>query len=216
MRVNQSRRQLCFKIVYYGPGLSGKTTNLVQLHQAYPAHQRGDLIQLDTETERTLFFDYFPLSMGSIGGFQTKVDFFTVPGQSFYHATRRAVLEGADGIVFVADSRPDREQANLVAHQDLVQSLASSGRALDGLPVVYQWNKRDVPRALPLRALERTLNPGGAPSLCATAAQGLGVWETQGTILKAVFESVRDHAGTAPVPRTQTHAQNTGAVPGRT
>ena len=106
MRVNQIRRELCLKIVYYGPGLSGKTTNLIRLHQTYPQHQRGDLVQLDTETERTLFFDYFPLSMGNIGGYRVKVDFFTVPGQSFYNATRRAVLEGVDGIVFVADSTP--------------------------------------------------------------------------------------------------------------
>jgi len=191
MRVNHAQRLLGFKIVYYGPGLSGKTTNLVKLHQSYPEHQRGDLIQLDTETERTLFFDYFPLSMGMIGGFRTRVDFFTVPGQSFYHATRRAVLEGADGVVFVADSSPDREEANLTSHADLMQNLLGSGRVLGKIPVVYQWNKRDVPRALPVKVLERTLNPAGAPSLCATAVRGTGVWETQGTILKAVIESVR-------------------------
>jgi len=195
MRVNQAQRVLQFKIVYYGPGLSGKTTNLVKLHQTYPEHQRGDLIQLDTETERTLFFDYFPLSMGSIGGFRTRVDFFTVPGQSFYHATRRAVLEGADGLVFVADSTPSREEANHISRQDLVANLEGSGRSLDTLPHVYQWNKRDIHRALPVSVLTKTLNPEGAPALCATASQGIGVWETQGTILKAVIESVRAHSG---------------------
>ncbi len=201
MRVNQAQRVLGLKIVYYGPGLSGKTTNLVKLHQTYPEHQRGDLIQLDTETERTLFFDYFPLSMGTIGGFRTKVDFFTVPGQSFYHATRKAVLEGADGLVFVADSRPDREEANHTSRQDLIQNLKAGGRSLETIPHVYQWNKRDVPRALSLTLLERTLNPERAPSIAATAAQGQGVWETQGTILKAVLESIRSQtaAGRAGV-----------------
>lgn len=195
MRVNQAQRVLQFKVVYYGPGLSGKTTNLVKLHQTYPEHQRGDLIQLDTESERTLFFDYFPLSMGSIGGFKTRVDFFTVPGQSFYHATRRAVLEGADGLVFVADSSPRREEANHVSRNDLVANLQESGRSLESVPHVYQWNKRDVPRAVPVGVLMKTLNPEGAPALCATASQGIGVWETQGTILKAVMESVRVRAG---------------------
>lgn len=194
MRVNQAQRVLCLKIVYYGPGLSGKTTNLVKLHQTYPEHQRGDLIQLDTETERTLFFDYFPLSMGTIGGFRTKVDFFTVPGQSFYHATRRAVLEGADGLVFVADSRPDREEANHTSRADLVQNLSQVGRSLETLPHVYQWNKRDITRAIPLVVLERTLNPERAPSFNAIASQGVGVWETQGSIIKAVIEHIRTNS----------------------
>lgn len=196
MRVNLAQRVLCLKIVYYGPGMSGKTTNLVRLHQTYPDHQRGDLVQLDTETERTLFFDYFPLSMGQIGGYRTKVDFFTVPGQSFYHATRRAVLVGADGLVFVADSSPSREEANLISRQDLETNLLQAGRSLAEIPHLYQWNKRDVPRALSIPLLERTLNPEGAPSLAASAAQGLGVWETQGTILRQVFENLRTQSPT--------------------
>lgn len=191
MRVNQLRRELCLKIVYYGPGLSGKTTNLVRLHQTYPHHQRGDLVQLDTETERTLFFDYFPLSMGNIGGFRVKVDFFTVPGQSFYNATRRAVLEGVDGIVFVADSHPDREEANLSSRDDMLRNLEVTHRKLTDIPHVYQWNKRDAPGALKESLLQRQLNPEGAPAIPATAVHGVGVWETQGLILRQVFESLR-------------------------
>ena len=195
MRVNQLRRELCLKIVYYGPGLSGKTTNLVRLHQTYPQHQRGDLVQLDTETERTLFFDYFPLSMGNIGGFRVKVDFFTVPGQSFYNATRRAVLEGVDGIVFVADSQPDREEANLSSRDDMVRNLELTHRKLSDIPHVYQWNKRDAHGALKESLLQRQLNPEGAPAIAATAVHGVGVWETQGLILRQVFESLRHQDG---------------------
>lgn len=191
MRLHASRREISVKIVYYGPGLSGKTSNLVFLHRAYPPLQRGALLQLDTETERTLFFDYFPISMGDIGGYRVKVDFFTVPGQSFYHATRRAVLEGADGLVFVADSSPDREEANLVSREDMLRNLEACGRSLTTLPHIYQWNKRDLEDALPVSVMEKLLNPEGARSVPATATQGDGVWETQVQILREVFDQLR-------------------------
>jgi GTPase SAR1 family protein len=194
MRISAATREVTLKIVYYGPGLSGKTTNLVQLHQLCPRGQRGALVQLDTETERTLFFDYFPLVAGTLGGFRIKVDFFTVPGQSFYHATRRAVLEGTDGVVFVADSSGDREGANLVARNDLIANLTEAGRSLHQTPHVYQWNKRDLRKPIPLPVLEAGLNPEGAPSLCAIAARGEGVWEAQSTLMKLVFEGLRSHA----------------------
>ncbi len=191
MRINRANREICLKIVYYGPGLGGKTTNLVRLHAGYSAEQRGELIKLDTETERTLFFDYFPLAFGAIGGHRVKIDFFTVPGQSFYQATRQAVLEGADGLVFVADSHPSREDANLVSRDDLVRSLAARGRTLDTIPHVYQWNKRDLPTVIPVSVLERTLNPERATSLEAIAATGAGVWETQAHIVKQVLMQLR-------------------------
>jgi signal recognition particle receptor subunit beta len=190
-RINPAQRTIAVKLVYYGPGLSGKTTNLVKLHLVYPQNQRGDLVKLDTETERTLFFDYFPASLGTIGGFRLKADFFTVPGQSFYNATRRAVLEGADGIVFVADSTPDREEANLVSLENMHQNLESLGKRLTDLPHVFQWNKRDVPGALPEKLLQRQLNPGNAPAVAAIASQGVGVWDTQGILLKSVLEDLR-------------------------
>ena len=195
MRISASKNELCLKVVYYGPGQGGKTTNLAHLHAAYPTAQRGGLIQLDTESERTLFFDYFPVQLGTISGLRIKVDFFTVPGQSFYQATRRSVLEGADGVVFVADSDPDREEANLVARQDLERNLQASRRTLEGLPHVYQWNKRDLPRVLPEPLLNRMLNPEGAPSVGAVAARGAGVMETQSLVLRLIMEELRSSLG---------------------
>lgn len=200
MRVNARRRELCLKIVYYGAGLSGKTTNLLSLHASYTPEARGELIRLDTETERTLFFDYFPVSFGDVGGYKVKFDLFTVPGQSFYQATRRAVLEGVDGIVFVADSSPEREEANLLARADMLRALEERNRRLDDVPHVYQWNKRDVRRPLSLRILERTLNPEGAESFEAVASSGAGVWETQEAIIRRVLGTLRrrDSRGEAP------------------
>lgn len=191
MRINRAAREISLKVVYYGPGLGGKTTNLVRLHATFSDAQRGELIRLDTETERTLFFDYFPLAFGTVGGHRVKVDFFTVPGQSFYQSTRQAVIEGVDGVVFVADSQPDREEANVVSREDLVRTLAARGRALADVPHVYQWNKRDLPRATPVRLLERTLNPEGAPSSEAIASSGVGVWETQAQIVRLVLRGLR-------------------------
>ncbi|MCB9675657.1 MAG: gliding-motility protein MglA [Alphaproteobacteria bacterium] len=191
MRLNSLKRTLSVKIVYYGPGLCGKTTNLEALHRQFPERQRGAMLQLDTETERTLFFDYFPLSLGTLGGYRVKVDFFTVPGQSFYQATRRVVLEGVDGIVFVADSSPDREDANLVSYEDMLRNLDRNRKTLADVPHVFQWNKRDVPRPIPVSVLQRQLNPHGAQSFEAVAIRGDGVWETQSSLLQQVFESVR-------------------------
>jgi len=193
-RINTAKRVMTVKIVYYGPGLSGKTTNLLHLHQAYPHAERGDLVKLDTETERTLFFDYFPANLGSIGGFRLKADFFTVPGQSFYNATRKVVLEGADGLVFVADSHPNREDANVVTLQNMKDNLAAFGRTMDDLPVVFQWNKQDLKGALTPKFLERLLNPSGAPAFAANALDGTGVWETQDAILKLVLADIKAKA----------------------
>jgi len=195
MRMNPRKRTLTVKIVYYGPGLSGKTTNLQVLHGRFPADNKGALVQLDTESERTLFFDYFPLALGNLAGFKVKVDFFTVPGQSFYHATRRAVLDGVDGIVFVADSSPSREEANGVSHGDMVRNLDGSGRKLEDVPHIYQWNKRDVRGAIPVKVLERTLNPEQALSVEAVAKDAVGVFETQSLLIRAVFNHVRAQQG---------------------
>jgi len=188
---NRAKREIALKIVYYGPGLSGKTTNLVQLHGRYPEAQRGRLVKLDTELERTLFFDYFPGSLGTVRDYAVRVDYFTVPGQSYYNITRRTVLSGADGVVFVADSDPRREQANLLAHDNLVENLRHHGLELAELPTVYQWNKRDLDRPLPVSLLEATLNPREAPSFEAVATRGEGVWETERAILKWVLKTVR-------------------------
>lgn len=193
MRVHARERIITLKIVYYGPGLSGKTTNLKKLHEFYPSERRGDLVVLDTETERTLFFDYFPASLGRIAGFAVRVDFFTVPGQSFYGATRRAVLRGADGIVFVADSDPRREQANLQSREDMLAALAVDGRTVEDVALVFQWNKRDLPKALSTSLLERTLDPEGAPAVEAVASEGIGVKETQELVLRRTLTNLRQN-----------------------
>lgn len=161
MRVNAAKRLLTVKVVYDGPGLSGKTTNILALHERFPNSQCGEVLQLDTETERTLFFDYFPMYLGRVRGYRVKVDFFTVPGQSFYHATRKAVLDGADGIAFIADSTPSREEANLVSKEDMRSNIEAMGRDLSEVPLVYQWNKRDVRRPIPLDVLRQTINTRG-------------------------------------------------------
>lgn len=188
---NRAKREVALKIVYYGPGLAGKTTNLVRLHDHYPARAKGELVQLDTEQERTLFFDYFPGVLGKIRGYDIRVDYFTVPGQSYYNITRRTVLSGADGVVFVADSDPRREQANVTAHANLIENLAYFGVASAELPIVYQWNKRDVAGALPTRVLEQALNTRGAPSFDAVATEGVGVRETERAVLNSVLRTMR-------------------------
>lgn len=192
LKVHAAQRLMTLKVVYYGPGMSGKTTNLRSLHGMFGAGQRGALVQLDTETERTLFFDYFPVVIGEIRGFRLKVDLFTVPGQSFYQTTRRLVLDGADGIVFVADSHPDREEANQLSREDMVSALADQGRSLHDVPHVYQWNKRDVPGAVASHFLRKQLNPEGAPMVEAIAEQGVGVQETHRLVLQGVIESIRN------------------------
>lgn len=192
---NRFKREVTIKVVYYGPGLSGKTTNLVQLHGKYPESQRGRLVKLDTEQERTLFFDYFPVTLGTVRGFGVRVDYFTVPGQSYYNVTRRTVLNGADGIVFVADSDPRREEANIVAHDNLRENLEKLGIPFESVPLVYQWNKRDVPGALSLKLLSARLNPSGRIAVEACASRGDGVWETERQILALTLKSLRRTAG---------------------
>ncbi len=190
-RVNRRDRSIAIKIVYYGPGMSGKTTNLLKLHGRFPTSQRGDLIRLDTETERTLFFDYFPVELGVLGGYRLKANFFTVPGQSFYNQTRRIVVGGCDGLVFVADSHPDREEANLFALQNLAENLEAHNTSLEKLPLVFQWNKRDVPGALKVKLLQKQLNPRGLPAIEAIATEGEGIWKTQRAIFTATMQSLR-------------------------
>ncbi len=190
MRIVARRREICLKIVYYGPGLCGKTTNLLKLYDQVPEAARGNMVTLDTETERTLFFDYFPVAAGTIGRYRLKMDYFTVPGQSFYEGTRRAVLDGVDGIVFVADSSPSREQANLVSHGDMLRYLVEQGRDAEAIPRVYQWNKRDVRGALSEKMLQRLLNPEGRPAFGAIAIEGSGVKETQAAISSATLAAL--------------------------
>ncbi len=186
--VNFAAREITCKIVYYGPGRSGETTNLQYIFERVPASRRGRMVSLATKGDRTLFFDFLPLDLGSISGFTTKFQLYTVPGQSYYASTRRLVLQGADGVVFVADSQARRADANLESLQDLHRNLLEQGVDVRQLPVVFQYNKQDLPGDLILtpQELDEALNFRSAQSYPADALHGGGVFET----LKAVSEQV--------------------------
>ena len=213
--INHRAREIHFKIVYYGPGLCGKTTNLMRLHDRLPPERRGRLISIATDHERTLFFDFLPIELGQIGGLTTRFHLYTVPGQVYYRLSRRAVLQGLDGIVFVADSHPAREDANRESLADLGTHLVTLGLSpeqLRRLPWVFQYNKRDVTAAVPLERLRLALNPGGAPEFEAVASEGRGVAETLRAICKAVLARLASEGG-RPRPAIATAA---AGVPGRT
>ena len=175
---NHATRQMTAKIVYYGPGLCGKTTNLSTIYERTSQKARGEMVSLNTETDRTLFFDLLPMDVGVIGGFKAKLQLYTVPGQVFYNSTRKLVLKGVDGIVFVADSQVPMLNANRESLQNLAENLKELGLKLRDIPMVFQWNKRDLKHILPIEVLERELNPWQLNSFQAVARDGTGVFET--------------------------------------
>jgi signal recognition particle receptor subunit beta len=188
--VNHRAREVHFKIVYYGPGLGGKTTNLRSLHDRLPPERRGQLISIATEHERTLFFDFLPIELGKVNGLTTRFHLYTVPGQVYYRLSRRAVLQGLDAVVFVADSHPAREAANRESLADLGTQIMTLGLTPDQLrrtPWVFQYNKRDLPLAMPIEQMRAALNASGAPEFEAIAARGVGVSETLRAACKAVL-----------------------------
>jgi len=189
--INYSSREINCKIVYYGPGLGGKTTNLQHLYTHVQKDRKGKLISLATEAERTLFFDFLPLSLGEIKGFKVRFHLYTVPGQVFYAASRKLILKGVDGVVFTADSQIERIDANLESRYDLEQNLSALGHDPRGLPMTIQYNKRDLPTAAPVPQLNRLLNPGGASFFEAVATKGPGVFETLKDIVKKVLSEIR-------------------------
>ena len=158
--INYASREINCKIVYYGPGLGGKTTNLEHVYAKVTPDTRGKLISLATETERTLFFDFLPVDLGTIRGFRTRFHLYTVPGQVYYNASRKLILKGVDGVVFVADSQTDRMEANMESMQNLYDNMAEHGYDITRMPFVVQYNKRDLPNAAPLAELQAALNPG--------------------------------------------------------
>ncbi|BAH38158.1 MAG TPA: gliding-motility protein MglA [Gemmatimonas aurantiaca] len=158
--INYASREINCKIVFYGPGLGGKTTNLEYVYGKVSPSTRGKLISLATETERTLFFDFLPVDLGTIRGFRTRFHLYTVPGQVYYNASRKLILKGVDGVVFVADSQAERAEANLESMQNLYDNMAAYGYDLTRMPFVIQYNKRDLPNAAPLEELQTMLNPG--------------------------------------------------------
>ena len=187
---NYTTMQMTAKIVYYGPGLCGKTTNLQAIHQRTAPQSRGEMVSLETETDRTLFFDLLPLEVGVIGGMKVRLQLYTVPGQVFYNATRKLVLKGVDGVVFVADSQKVALDANVESLANLRVNFAELGLS-DQIPVVFQYNKRDIRNILPVEALEKELNPSGAPHFEAAALHGIGVFETLKAISKVAITTVR-------------------------
>lgn len=178
MLINHASKQVTAKIVYYGPGLGGKTTNLQHIFSMTNPRSRGELVSMETEIERTLFFDLLPMNVGMIKGYQTKFQLYTVPGQVFYDSTRRLVLKGADGIVFVADSQELMEDANNESLQNLKDNLHFYQTGIENIPLVFQFNKRDLKNVLPIERMNYTLNPIGCPHVEAVARQGQGVIET--------------------------------------
>jgi len=196
--INYAFKEISCKIVYYGPGLCGKTTNLQAIHATIPAKFRGDLVSLATEQDRTLFFDFLPLDLGEVRGFKTKFQLYTVPGQVYYNATRRLVLRGADGVVFVADSGPDRMEDNRESLANLRENLETYGLNLDQMPLVVQFNKRDLPNAMPRDEMEAILNPDRVPSLESVASQSVGVKETLKAIAALVLRRLSEITESTP------------------
>ena len=195
--VNYATREITCKIVYYGPGRSGKTTNLHYIYGQVPDDRKGRMVSLATQTDRTLFFDFLPLDLGSISGFTTKFQLYTVPGQVYYQATRKLVLQGADGVVFVADSQARQLDENIESFQDLHANLAEQGIDARTVPLVIQYNKQDLPRELILSTSELSdaLNFRGVPEFPADALHGPGVFETLRSIAEVVLK--RLSAGTS-------------------
>ncbi len=189
--INYSSREINCKIVYYGPGLCGKTTNLQFIYQKTSPDARGKMVSLATETERTLFFDFLPLSMGDVHGFKARFHLYTVPGQVFYDASRKLILKGVDGVVFVADSQVERMEANMESLDNLRENLEEQGYNLDELPYVVQYNKQDLPNAAPMEELRKLLNPANVPDFSAVATTGEGVFGTLKAVAKLVMMDLR-------------------------
>ncbi len=185
--VNRMSKEINCKIVYYGPGLCGKTANLQYVFAATKPEARGKMISLETETERTLFFDFMPLDLGKIGEYKIRFHLYTVPGQVFYDASRRLILKGADGVIYVADSQVARMEANIESLENLEQNLATYGGSLKQMPHVIQYNKRDMPEVSPIAELRETLNLHGVPDFEAVAKTGAGVFETLKGLAKPVL-----------------------------
>jgi signal recognition particle receptor subunit beta len=189
--VNYHTKEINCKIVYYGPGLGGKTTNIQHVYQKTSGSVKGKMISLNTENERTLFFDFLPLDLGEIRGFKTRFHLYTVPGQVFYEASRKLILRGVDGIVFVADSQVERMDANFESLASLEKNLTEQGYDLEKLPLVIQYNKRDLPNGMPLEEMRERLNKRRVPDFEATANTGQGVFETLKMVSKLVLLNIK-------------------------
>ncbi|NJP05670.1 MAG: gliding-motility protein MglA [Chloroflexaceae bacterium] len=188
--INVPAREIHCKIVYYGPGMCGKTTNLQYIHSQVSGEHKGNLLSIATETERTLFFDFLPIDIGKVRGFQTRFHLYTVPGQILYERTRIAVLNGADGVVFVADSQRDKLEENVRSLRELAVNITKQNKKFQEFPVVLQYNKQDMPNALPVQVLDRYLNSLHWQRFEAVAPQGKGVFDTLKAISKLVISKL--------------------------
>ena len=203
VQINFGQREVSCKVVFYGPGMSGKTTNLEIIHKKAPKDAVGEMVSIATETDRTLYFDFLPLDLGQVAGMRTKFQLYTVPGQIYYNATRKLVLQGVDGVIFVADSNPDKMPENLESFQNLRDNLAEMGLTVDDVPVVLQYNKRDLPNALSVADLNAQMNPNNYPTYEACAREGKGVFATLKEISRLVIEKLnKEHAPAANRRRT--------------
>ena len=201
---NHATRQMTAKIVYYGPGLCGKTTNLNTIYGKTSKQARGEMVSLNTETDRTLFFDLLPMDVGTVGGFKTKLQLYTVPGQVFYNSTRKLVLKGVDGIVFVVDSQTAMSDACKDSFLNLQENLKELGLELKDIPIVFQWNKRDLKNVVPVEELEAHFNTMNLPSFQSVASDGSGVFETLRGITRLVLGHIKTHVlgeGAAPAAK---------------
>jgi signal recognition particle receptor subunit beta len=211
VQINFAQKQINAKIVYYGPGMSGKTTNLEVVHQRAPEHNRGDLTSISTDGDRTLFFDYMPLDLGSIAGMRTCFQMYTVPGQVYYNSTRKLVLQGVDGVIFVADSGAGALEANIESLRNLEENLNEYGKSLATLPHVIQFNKRDLDDAMSLEQLAEALNLHGAAMFEAVASTGQGVFPTLKGVAQAVLKNIQAEcsggSGSPGLARTGFHAR---------
>jgi len=200
VQINFAQKQINAKIVYYGPGMSGKTTNLEVVHKRAPETNRGDLTSISTDGDRTLFFDYMPLDLGTIAGMRTSFQMYTVPGQVYYNSTRKLVLQGVDGVIFVADSSPGAMEANLESLKNLEENLNEYGKSLATMPHVVQFNKRDLPGALSVEELSKSLNTHNAPFFEAVAATGQGVFPTLKGLASLVLKHIQSESNSGPRP----------------
>jgi signal recognition particle receptor subunit beta len=188
--INYASREINCKVVYYGSGLGGKTTNLEYVYSRVSPDTKGKMISLATETERTLFFDFLPIDLGEIRGFRTRFHLYTVPGQVYYNASRRLILKGVDGLIFVADSQRSRLEANIEAMHNLYENMESYGYDVETIPFVLQYNKRDLPDTMPVDELRSVLNPMGVQDYEAVAIEGDGVFQTLSAVSKMVVKSL--------------------------
>jgi len=215
MQINYARREISCKMVFYGPGMSGKTTNLEVIHQKVPDENKGEMTSIATEGDRTLFFDFLPLDLGKVRGMTTKFQLYTVPGQIYYASTRKLVLQGADGVIFVADSNPKKLDENIESLKDLSDNLEEYGINIREVPLVIQWNKRDLPNAMPVEELEAKVNNVGAHTTEAVAATGEGVMATLRLAASLVLDRLNTKDGETPplTPKQAAQAAQAAGAP---